>query len=129
MVETAAMAKDRTFNLRLDDEDRARLEVVAHHLSAPAATAVRMLVKERYDRLVDEGRAMPIAVVEGRAYQLRAKVGPNGRQRYDILQDGAIAAYVDMLPSGMRKTHVTMSANGDRLDRIVERFVTLGFIK
>jgi hypothetical protein len=52
MVEIALMAKDKTFNLRLDDLDRKRLDRIAQELSAPAATAVRILIKKEYDQLV-----------------------------------------------------------------------------
>src|SRR5258708_13006256 len=45
------MAKDLTFKLRLDAQDRERLEAVAAHYSAPAATAIRMLIKEKYDAI------------------------------------------------------------------------------
>jgi hypothetical protein len=121
------MAKDKTFNLRLDEEDRARLEVIAHHLSAPAATAVRMLVKEKYDRLVDEGKAMPIAVVEGRAYQLRVKDMTGGRKRYDVLIGGQMVACADSAPSGIKKYSSSLSK--ETFDRVFERFMTLGFIK
>jgi len=50
-MQTAAMAKDKTFNLRLDEKDRERLDAVAEHYSAPAATVVRILIKEKYDAL------------------------------------------------------------------------------
>ena len=52
MVETQLMAKDKTFNLRLDGQDRARLDEIAEYHSAPAATAVRILIKKEFDRLV-----------------------------------------------------------------------------
>lgn len=48
-MQNAAMAKDKTFNLRLDAEDRARLEVLARQYSAPAATVIRMLIKRDFD--------------------------------------------------------------------------------
>lgn len=48
------MAKDRTFNMRLDDEDRERLDLLAKHYCAPAAVAVRMLIKEKHDGLKNE---------------------------------------------------------------------------
>lgn len=49
------MKKDKTFNLRLDEQDRARLDRIAAHYSAPAATAVRILIKREADRL-DAGK-------------------------------------------------------------------------
>lgn len=51
MYSDSAMAKDQMFKLRLDAADRARLEAVAEHLSAPAATAIRMLVKREADAI------------------------------------------------------------------------------
>jgi hypothetical protein len=50
-MQAEAMAKDLMFKLRLDEEDRKRLDAVAAQYSAPAATAVRMLIKEKYDAL------------------------------------------------------------------------------
>lgn len=49
MQTVLAMAKDKTFNLRLDEKDRARLDMLAEHYSAPGATVVRMLIKEKAD--------------------------------------------------------------------------------
>jgi hypothetical protein len=51
MLQARPMAKDLMFKLRLDAEDRDRLDAVAEHYSAPAATAIRMLIKEKYDEL------------------------------------------------------------------------------
>ncbi|MBI5536866.1 MAG: hypothetical protein HY898_29360 [Deltaproteobacteria bacterium] len=51
MLRIDRMAKDKTFNLRLAEEDRVRLDALAAHFSAPAATAVRMIIKAEYDRL------------------------------------------------------------------------------
>lgn len=48
------MARAKTFNLRLDDQERQRLEVLAWHHAAPLATAVRMIVKQAYDELSAE---------------------------------------------------------------------------
>jgi predicted DNA-binding protein len=49
------MTKDLMFKLRLDDLDRKRLDAVAQHYSAPAATVVRMLIKEKYDGIQAAG--------------------------------------------------------------------------
>lgn len=46
--------KNQTFCLRLDDQDRMRLDVVSEHYSAPAATAVRILIKMEHDRILLE---------------------------------------------------------------------------
>jgi hypothetical protein len=51
MMQTHPMAKDLMFKLRLDAEDRKRLDAVAAHYSAPAATAIRMLIKEKHDEI------------------------------------------------------------------------------
>jgi predicted DNA-binding protein len=45
------MAKDLTFKLRLDAQDRERLDAVAANYSAPAATVIRILIKEKYDQI------------------------------------------------------------------------------
>jgi hypothetical protein len=49
------MSKDQTFRLRLDASDRERLDVVAAAYSAPASTAIRMLIKEKYDLISRPG--------------------------------------------------------------------------
>jgi predicted DNA-binding protein len=43
------MAKTLMFKLRLDDADRERLDRVAEHYSAPAATVIRILIKKEFD--------------------------------------------------------------------------------
>lgn len=53
-MQTPSMAKDKTFNLRLDEVDRTRLDAIAQHYSAPAATAVRILIKREFDRIIAE---------------------------------------------------------------------------
>ena len=51
-MQTASdMSKDQTFRLRLDATDKERLDVVAAHYSATASTAVRILIKEKYDAI------------------------------------------------------------------------------
>ncbi|MBK8212421.1 MAG: hypothetical protein IPK71_01610 [Myxococcales bacterium] len=47
----AGMSKDQVFRFRLDDEDRLRLDALAKHYSAPAATVVRILVNEKVREL------------------------------------------------------------------------------
>ena len=42
-----SMSKDQVFRFRLDDADRLRLDALAKHYSAPAATVVRILVNEK----------------------------------------------------------------------------------
>jgi hypothetical protein len=82
MYSETAMAKDRTFKLRLDAQDRERLDAVAAHYSAPAATAIRMLIKEKHDEIrakrgLGEAEAFDIATIvlarhidrEGGTYQ------------------------------------------------------------
>jgi hypothetical protein len=51
MHPTETMTKDLMFKLRLDEADRERLEKLAEHYSAPAATVVRMLIKEKHDEV------------------------------------------------------------------------------
>jgi hypothetical protein len=51
MMQTHPVPKDLMFKLRLDAQDRERLEAVAAFYSAPAATAIRILVKEKYDAI------------------------------------------------------------------------------
>ena len=41
------MSKDQIFRFRLDEVDRIRLDALAKHYSAPAATVVRILVNEK----------------------------------------------------------------------------------
>ncbi|MGH7435424.1 MAG: hypothetical protein ACRENE_07095, partial [Polyangiaceae bacterium] len=50
-MQTQTMPKDLMFKLRLDAQDRERLDAVAAHLSAPAATAIRILIKEKHDAI------------------------------------------------------------------------------
>ena len=48
--------KDKTFNLRMDDADRKRLEALVKHFGgASCATIIRMLVKAKYDELRKRG--------------------------------------------------------------------------
>jgi hypothetical protein len=51
MMQTHPVPKDLMFKLRLDGQDRERLEAVAAHYSTSAATAIRILVKEKYDAI------------------------------------------------------------------------------
>jgi hypothetical protein len=46
--------KDLVFKMRLDEQDRNRLDEIARQYSAPAATAVRMLIKKEFDRLQEQ---------------------------------------------------------------------------
>ena len=48
-MQTEAVTKDLMFKLRLDDHDKKRLDALAEHYSAPAATVVRILIKEKFD--------------------------------------------------------------------------------
>jgi len=47
MQTATPMANDQTFNLRLDEKDRRRLDQLCEHFSAPTATVVRMLIKAK----------------------------------------------------------------------------------
>jgi predicted DNA-binding protein len=48
-MHTEQVAKNQQFNLRLDADDKERLEVLSKHYAAPAATVIRMLVKRDFD--------------------------------------------------------------------------------
>jgi predicted DNA-binding protein len=52
------MAKELMFKMRLDEKDRERLNLLAEHYSAPAATVVRILVKERADAIAREALSL-----------------------------------------------------------------------
>jgi len=71
VMQTPSMAKDLMFKLRLDEEDRRRLRVVADHFSAPAATAVRMLIKKEYDELVQR-KQLPLSLTTAHKHVLNA---------------------------------------------------------
>lgn len=43
--------KSLTFQIRLDEADRKRLDVIAREYCAPAATALRILIKKESDRI------------------------------------------------------------------------------
>jgi len=47
MGDTSSMSKDQIFRFRLDEADRQRLDALAKHYSAPAATVVRILIAEK----------------------------------------------------------------------------------
>lgn len=51
----ADVSKDQVFKLRLGAEDRERLDELADHYSATAATVVRILIKEKHDALKLDG--------------------------------------------------------------------------
>jgi predicted DNA-binding protein len=53
------MAKGLTFKMRLDEGDRERLDMLAEHYSAPAATVVRILVKEKALAVAREAIELP----------------------------------------------------------------------
>jgi hypothetical protein len=50
-MQTLDMAKDLMFKLRLDAQDRERLDLIAANYSASASTALRILIKEKYDAI------------------------------------------------------------------------------
>ncbi len=51
-MQTAPVARDKLFNMRMSAEEWARLEALANHYALNAAGVLRMLVKERYDEVV-----------------------------------------------------------------------------
>ena len=54
MYAAESMPKEKTFKLRLDEEDRERLDRLAAHYGLPVAAALRMLVKREADALARE---------------------------------------------------------------------------
>ena len=48
------MSKDQMFKLRLDADDRRKLDELSVHFSAPAATVVRMLIKDKHREVLPE---------------------------------------------------------------------------
>ena len=50
-MQPTVMTKELVFKMRLSDDDRKRLDRLAEHYSSPAATVVRMLIKERTDSI------------------------------------------------------------------------------
>ena len=53
------MVKELSFKMRLDERDRARLEMLAEHYSVPAASVVRILVKKEVDALERDALGLP----------------------------------------------------------------------
>ena len=54
MLESAEMMREKTFNIRLNDEEWARLDRVATARGINAASVIRMLLKEADDRILRE---------------------------------------------------------------------------
>ncbi len=71
------MTKNLMFKLRLDDRDRERLDVLAERYSAPAATVLRILLKEEFDALPEaKTRAPnPVGVAKVRRTTVERSVG------------------------------------------------------
>lgn len=57
MVRAQSMPKDQMFKLRLNADDRARLDAVAAHYALNVAGVIRMLVKREHDAIVKDGAA------------------------------------------------------------------------
>lgn len=70
------MAKDQTFRFRLDDDDRRRLDALARHYSAPAATVVRILVAEKARELGLEAAQAPAPATTKTRPSTRAAIAP-----------------------------------------------------
>ena len=51
MQTVAPVAREKLFNMRMSDEEWARLETLAEHYGLNAAGVIRMLVKADTDRL------------------------------------------------------------------------------
>ena len=58
------MALDKTFNLRLDERDRERLEIAAADRGVSLATAVRMAIRDAYERITPARKKAAQAWVE-----------------------------------------------------------------
>jgi len=59
MMQAAFMAKDQMFKLRLDAEDRARLDRIAEHYATSHAASIRMLLKREDDAISTRSSATP----------------------------------------------------------------------
>jgi antitoxin component of RelBE/YafQ-DinJ toxin-antitoxin module len=66
-MQTPEMAKDTMLRVRLDDDDRARLELLAKHYAVSASTVVRMLIKRDADGVALATRAASMTDAEFRA--------------------------------------------------------------
>ena len=51
MAHSETVTKDLQLKIRIDEADKRRLEDLAAHYSAPVATVVRMLAKEKHDAI------------------------------------------------------------------------------
>jgi predicted DNA-binding protein len=54
----SAAIRSETYNIRLSDEERVWLNELAEHYHAPAATVIRMLIKQKHDSLRAEGKKL-----------------------------------------------------------------------
>jgi hypothetical protein len=107
------MTKDQTFKLRLDEEDRARLESVAKHYSARAATAIRWLIKEKFDAIEAE------------------KVTTLGREHHDVMwcfsggservSRGDVARAMNRVGYDAKWTGLGRALNGLRAEGYIKR--------
>ena len=57
-MQTQEMPKDQVFKLRLEERDRARLDAIARRREMSAAHAVRVLLKEEWERTADPHHSM-----------------------------------------------------------------------
>lgn len=64
MLGQATMTKDLIFKLRLEDDDRKRLETIADHRGVSSAQVIRDLIKQEATRLTGE-RAYRIVAWDG----------------------------------------------------------------
>ena len=51
-MQTSEMPKDQIFKMRLEDEDRKRLDALAEQWGMTAASAVRQLIKDASERVI-----------------------------------------------------------------------------
>jgi predicted DNA-binding protein len=50
-MHNATMAREKLFNMRMSDEEWARLELLTEHFGLNAAGVLRMLVKAKHDEV------------------------------------------------------------------------------
>jgi hypothetical protein len=57
-MQTETVAKELVFKMRIDEADKARLDALGKQYAAPAATVVRILIKEKFDELAARKAAL-----------------------------------------------------------------------
>jgi hypothetical protein len=65
-MQTEAVARDRLFNMRLSEDESARLDRLAEHYGLNAAGVIRMLLKREDDATAPRSGAPPSKTRKGR---------------------------------------------------------------